>query len=666
MSLKYALLGGVLAGLFGAPIALAQAPAENMHVINLTDVDIKTLIEDVSVITGYAFVVHPDVRARVTVSSQVPMSDREVFEVFLSTLRVNEFTAVPAGRNTYSIVPESFGTSTAGNQMRGNNNFSTQIIRLEHFDAVEAAKMVQPLLSRQGQVSVSQLSNNLIIVEYGSNLLRIRELVSRLDKDNTITKTVTLKRISANEVKTIITELNAASRSQARSNSALSAISAESSNSIILRGLPSDIDRVMALIEELDTVSSLRRDTQVFRLSHTDAATVEPILREIAESLTQEADEARGLTTSISVHDPSNSIIVSAVPETMGAMSRVVAELDVRSKQVLVEAIIVEVSDSAIQELGLQFLVSGTDGDVPFVSSTFSQATPNLLSLTGAIASNEVDGAFGEGASDLFQQAATSALLGLTGGTFGFGGTRDGSLFSVVFNALKNDQETNILSTPQVMALNYQESLVSVGQDIPVTVGESLGASNSNAFRTTERREIGVILNVTPRIGEDGTIRLDIDQEVSSIAATVVGPASSDFILNKSQVKTTVIADDGELIVLGGLIKSEEALDEDKVPLLGDIPFLGRAFRNETKSRETSNLMVFIRPTIIDDRETAESVTQRTYNYIRAQQILANDGGPTSLDAFLNQMEDQGMPLEGLPTDKSFPETQSVEDSEEG
>jgi general secretion pathway protein D len=269
------------------------------------------------------------------------------------------------------------------------------------------------------------------------------------------------------------------------------------------------------------------------------------------------------------------------------------------------------------------------------------------LALTGALAGGETTDSFG--GSEIFQQAATSALLGLTGGTVGFGGQSNGTLFSVILNALQTDAESNILSTPSIVALNNEEALVSVGQEIPISSGQVLGDANSNPFQTTERREIGVILSVTPRIGDDNTIRLDIDQEVSSIDDTI-GTVTTDFILNQSQLQTKIIANDGELIVLGGLVTAQDTIAVAKVPLLGDLPGVGRLFQSKETARATGNLMVFIRPTIIEDEIDARAATDRSYNYIRARQILANEGGPASLDQFVGEVLNGELPDTGTDT----------------
>ena len=658
MKLRYALLGGLFSSLsILAPVS-AQDNTPDGHILNLTDVDIMILIEDVGTITGNSFVVHPDVRANVNVSSPTPLSTRGVFEVFLATLRVHGYAAVPEARNVYRIVPEELASLEANGRGAPDGVFFTEVFRLDYFNAVEAAKLVQPLLGPQGKVNASNTSNAVIIVERRSNIERVRRILSELDLDQTTTRTVKLTSMSVTEMQSILTDAFGGGDGGARGPTPFSAVPAPASNAIIMRGTPEAVDNAAALVRQLDVPSEQKRETRVLRLSHAQAATVLPILNEISDAVqdgqTVRADGAAGGAggARIALHEPSNALIISAEPDVVAELAHVASELDVRRKQVLVEAIIVEVSDTAALELGVQFLVAGTDGDLPLASSTFSSAAPNLLALTGALASDDVGGAFGD--TSLLQEAATASLLGLTGGTVGFGAERNGTLFSVVLNALEEDVQSNILSKPSILALNNETAEVSVGQEIPISSGQVLGDANVNPFQTTEREQIGVVLNVTPRIADDNTIQLTISQEVSSIASAI-GTVTTDFILNQTTLNTSVIVDDGELVVLGGLIQAEDMVDREQVPILGDIPIAGRLFQFEQESRSTSNLMVFIRPTIIDSKEKAQAATTRNYNYIRAQQIIANEGGPALLDDFVEQTLDGKLP--DIPYEQSDEDT---------
>jgi general secretion pathway protein D len=317
-------------------------------------------------------------------------------------------------------------------------------------------------------------------------------------------------------------------------------------------------------------------------------------------------------------------------------MERVVEALDQRRAQVLVEAIIVEMSDDTARELGVQFLLSGTgESSVPFLSTNFSRSAPNLLQLGGALAD---PAAFG-GTNPLTTGAITS-LLGLEGASFGGGGQFGDTLFGAVLTAVEQDTNSRVLSKPFNMTLDNGSSELLVGQQIPITTGEALGADNSNPFRTVTRQDVGIKLNVTPRISADDTVRLDIFQEVSSISESqVVG--STDFITNLRQITTSVLADDGEIIVIGGLIQQDDQIVNSRVPILGDLPVLGNLFKSEGVDQTRTNLMVFIKPTIVRDRNEARSVTARNYRYIRAEELLwddTKDGSDSQLDAFINNV----------------------------
>ncbi|MEM9670595.1 MAG: type II secretion system secretin GspD [Pseudomonadota bacterium] len=616
--------------------ACAQVNSGGEHVLNLSDVELSTLIDDVAMVTGYTFIIHPDVNGRVTINSQTSLSTEDLFQVFLATLRVQGFTATPSGRGIYRIVPENIGAGEGALGTAGQSGFKTKVYNLEHFSAVEAAKMVKPLLGAQGRVVANPLSNILIVVEYGSNMDVVDRIVAQVDRDRSVTQTIALKNLPVSEVQEIINAVEV-ENDQGGGRQTLSVIASSTSNSVILRGEPAAVSRAAKLIKELDTTSPLSKETRVITLSHEDAVLMEPILRQIAEGGGGDNASVGGVPTVISVHEPTNSIVVSASPDTVSNIEAIIRQLDARRRQVLVEAIIVEVSDSTARELGLQFLVTGSDGDIPFVSSTFSNAAPNVLALTGAL--TEVDLSPGDGSNtDSFEEAAISSLLGLNGGTFGFGGQSGDTIFGVVLNALETDDESNILSTPSIMTLDNNTSRIAVGQEIPITSGEVLGDANVNPFRTVERREVGIILSVTPRVGEDGTVRLDIEQEVSSIDAAIGTEATPDFILDQRDLTTSVVVDDGDLVVLGGLIEASDVVEREKIPLLGDIPGVGRLFQNEQIGRAKTNLMIFIRPTIVSNKDDVQAVTNRNFNFIRNQQIIANEGGPSSLDQYVREL----------------------------
>lgn len=635
------------AALTASQFAQAQAPADNQdrHVLNLEDVELNTLIEDVSMLTGYTFVTHPDVRkVRVSVVSQTPMTTAELFQVFLTTLRIQGFAAVPAGKDTYRIVPRAIASTEAPMSGPGANAFITEVIKLDRANAMEAAQMIKPLLDSQGQVVANAGTNTLVIVDYASNLDRARRIIETLDRDQTVTETVPLTNVPAIEIETVLTRLQgdpAAQQGQAQAR--FTAVASLTSNSIILRGDATSVERAKRIALELDATNPQRDHVRVLTLNYADAEEVVPILERVANSMAMQRapSETAPVAQTIAHHGPTNSLVISANPETILAIERVVTALDVRRPQVMVEAIIVEMSDDAARELGLQFLLSGTGGDVPFASTNFSRAAPNLLALTGALVTDAFED---PSASNPFREAAISSLTGSSGLTLGFGGTSGDNLFGVILNAVEDDTSSRILSTPFGMTLNNATSALIVGQEIPVTTGQVLGDANSNPFRTVERKDVGIQLEVTPRIGENDTVRLDIRQEVSSVFGSV-GSVTPDLILDKREIRASVLADDGEIIVLGGLVEQTDTLRDTKVPVLGDIPAVGRLFRSEGKAATRRNLMVFIRPTIVRSKADATAVTQQKYLYVQAEELMRDQAPGGSIDQFVREVLGNGGPV---------------------
>jgi general secretion pathway protein D len=646
------ILAAAAAALTATQVAVAQAPAatnDDRHVLKLDDVELNTLIADISVLTGYTFITHPDVRkARVSVVSQTPMTSGELFQVFLTTLRVQGFTAIPAGRDTYRILPETIAATEAPISGQGANAFVTQIIKLDHANALEVAQQIKPVLDTQGQVAANGSTNTLIVVDYASNLQRVRSMIAEIDKDGAVTEAVALRNVPALEMEAILNRLNgnaaAGGQADGRSANGFIAVASQTSNAVMLRGSPAAVERARRVASELDATEPQRDNIRVIPLSYADAEEVVPILERVAQSISAQrapADAASPLQT-IAHHAPTNSLIVSGNPETLVAIEKVIAALDVRRPQVMVEAIIVEMSDDTARELGLQFILSGTGNtEVPFASTNFSRSAPNLLALTGALIT---DGFSDFTVNNPFRDAAISSLTATSGLTLGIGGQSGDTLFGAILNAVEDDTSSRILSTPFGMTLNNATSALIVGQEIPVTTGQVLGDANSNPFRTVEREDVGIQLEVTPRIADNDTVRLDIRQEVSSVFGSI-GDVTPDLILDKREITASVLADDGEIIVLGGLIEQNDTVRDTKVPLLGDIPIAGRLFRSEGKATTRTNLMVFIRPTIVRSKEDARDATEQKYLYVRGEEILRGISEEYSIDRFVNDVLGTGMPV---------------------
>ena len=458
---------------------------------------------------------------------------------------------------------------------------------------------------------------------------RLREVVRQLDEDGTTIETIALQNVPAQEMETVLNGLH----DEFALN--FTAVASDTTNSIILRGEEHAVARALTVARELDAAERVRDNIRVLPLSNAKAEEIVPVLERLSAAIAQQngAGEGSGVAPTISFHEATNSLVLSAEYEMLNQLERVVQELDVRRPQVMVEALVVEMSDNAVNELGLQFVVSGTGNDIPFASTNFSRSAPNILALTGALVS---DGGLTGSGSNTFQSAAISSLLGLEGLTLGGGGMSGDTLFGVILNAVENDVESNILSTPMLMAVDNETSSIIVGQEIPVTTGEVLSDSNSNAFRTIERQNVGVQLDVTPQIGEGDSVRLSIYQEASNIADAV--STSGEFITNKRSIETTVIADDGEIIVLGGLIEQTSAVSASQVPFLGDLPGVGRLFQSEGVTNSRTNLMVFIRPTVVRDSEDVRMTTSQRYRYIRAQELMSTGAETSNIDRFVQDV----------------------------
>lgn len=591
--------------------------AQQESTLNFVDADIRAFIDDVSILTGYTFIVDPDVRGVVNITSQTPLTDEGVFEVFLSVMRVQGYAVIGSSSGAYQIVPEQDGTRTGGAGPASGDQIVTSVIRLQHASAREAQDILRPLTSAQGIVNAIDSGNAVVIVDYASNVQRARSVLANLDRDSSVFEMLALENVSAADMARILDASRPGSQSgESQRSPAVTIVPVASSNSLLFRGDEGQIVEMMRLARQIDAVSESNQDYRVIYLSHTDGESILPILEDVAASLAPGGEAATGGPISISHHAPTNSLIINAPADAQRQIEQVVRQLDIRRPQVLVEAIIVEISDTVAEELGVQFLFSGDqDGDAPLVMSRFNRANPDILALTGAIA--EIDDGSGDGVTPSLRSLALNSLLGATGITAGFGGQdSSGNLFGLVLNAVEQDQNSNVLSTPQLLTLDNEEAYILVGQQIPVTTGEALGANNVNPFRTIERRDVGVRLEVRPQINDGDTIRLAIRQEVSSVAGTV-SASSNELITNQREISTTVLADNGEIIVLGGLIEQDRQTTASGVPGLGRLPGVGRLFRSEGESVVQRNLMVFIRPTIVRNEADMRDVTGRSYGRIR-------------------------------------------------
>ena len=669
-------------------LATPLAPISAQHVLNLRNADIRAFIQDASRVTGRTFVIAPDVNGTVTVVTDRPLSRSEYFEVFLSTLRANGLVAIPTAGGALRIQSATGAAaqpSAIGSSVASNNAFVTEIFRLRNIPAASAIETLQPLVSAEGSITANTAGNSVVIADFADNVRRIRQLIQQIDVDNTNSQLVQLQNAGAREIAESLAALVAGGAEGAPSAAAV--VPVDSSNSLLLRGDPATVARLAELARELDARAASGTEIRVIFLEYADAEQILPVLERItgtrgsvtaSTSSGQAAPNGGGETGGsgdggaapisastttgsggggrpgqeviVTGYEGANAIIISAPAEMQTTLGELVRQLDTRRDQVLVEGIIVEISDQAARELGVQFLLGGLPGSgIPFAVTNYSNVSPNILSVAGAFAANELDQTTtvingdvvttsnNSATGDLLRQNAAQAILGARGGFFGLAtNIASNAIFGAIINAVEADTESNILSTPSLTTLDNQEAHILVGQEIPISTGEALSNNFDNAFRTIQRENVGIELEVTPQINAGGAIRLNIRQEVSSIA----GPVSDDFnelILNKREIETTVTVNDGEIIALGGLLDDNERRTIQKIPLLGDIPIIGELFRSRARSRTKTNLMVFIRPTILSTADDRRAVTERRYGYVRAQQYLNNPDVEPSIDTLVRQ-----------------------------
>ncbi|MFZ2998515.1 type II secretion system secretin GspD [Sphingobium sp.] len=685
---------------FSAALALAlAAPAQAQQTLNVRDADIRAFIQDAARVTGRTFIIDNKVQGKVSVVTDRPLSRTEYFEIVLSTLRANGLVAVPAPGGAYRIQPAdgAAGQPSSVGRAANRNSFVTEVFRLRSIDAASALETLRPLVSKEGSVTANRAGNSVVVADYADNIVRIRQVIARVDRDTSATQMVMLKNAGAREIATSLQALVASSGSgENASPSAATVVPIDSSNAVAIRGDASTVARLAAMARQLDQQAASGTEIRVYWLEHADAEKLLPVLQQLVGQSTSgpvsaaapsasaapaaqaaapvAAASASSSGSGISTRGPAivtryegaNAIIVAANSDVQRMLGETIRQLDTRREQVLVEAIIVEISDTAAKKLGVQFLLGSTS--TGFAATNYSNASPNLLTLAGAYGATQLgttkttvvaaDGSTtttetqtnGDLASTL-QQSALSSLTSATGIIGGLG-TQIGKngIFGAIINAVKSDTESNLLSTPSVMTLDNQKASILVGQQVPVTTGEALSQNFDNQFRTVQRQDVGIKLEVKPQINTGGAIKLFLRQEVSSVAGPVSN-SSSDLIINKREIETTVTVDDGEILALGGLLDDNERKTIERIPLLSDIPGLGELFKSRSKSRAKTNLMVFIRPTILRTKEDAQRLTQQRYGYVRGMQLQRNPDMEPTIDELVRDYMGATPPVAAQPGD---------------
>ena len=656
------------------------SPAWSQHVLNLRDADIRAFIQDAARVTGRTFIIDPAVEGRVSVVTERPLSRSEYFELFLSTLRANGYVAVPVAGGALRIQPIAGAAASApvgGERRTGPSGFVTEILRVRNIEAAAAVETLRPLVSRDGSITAGR--NSIVVSDFADNVRRVRQVLAQIDVDTGVTRVVGLDNAGAREIAEALGQL---------APEGVTVVAVDSSNAVAIRGDAASVAQLIGIAEELDRRAASGSEIRVIFLQHADAEQLLPVLQQLlGQAVTPPRIEARtrrattrtsGETVMTETSAPpapaaaapsgapplaargavvtrfegANAIVISATPDIQRMLGEVIRQLDVRRQQVLVEAIIVEISDTAAQQLGVQLFLSGLRGsNIPFAVTNFSNIAANTNLIAGAIAAREL-GASDDLVDDL-EDAAIGSIASATGGLAGAAFRSGNEIFGAIVNAVRADNRSNLLSTPSIMTLDNEEAYFLVGQEIPITTGEALSPNFDNAFRTVQRQNVGITLEVRPQINAGGTIKLDIRQEVSSIA----GPVSSNFqdlILNKRELETTITVDDGEIVGIGGLLDDNERRTLERVPVLGDIPLVGELFRSRGRTRGRTNLMVFIRPTIMRTAEDARAMSARRYGYARGQQLLANPNREPTLDELVRDYlgtVPPGTPAQAQPND---------------
>lgn len=595
-----------------------QGPAGTT--LNLKNADISALITTVGEITGQNFIVDPRVKGQVTVVSSTPMSPEELYGVFLAVLQVHGFAAVPAGPVT-KIVPEVGAKQDGGSYFDfsglADDEIVTRVIEIENVPAAQLVPILRPLVPQYGHLAAYSPSNTLIISDRAANVDRLTQIIARIDQggDREI-EIIRLSNASAADVQqTLSGLLQAEQRNKDPSEQPVTLLADERTNSLLLGGDQARRLQLRALIAHLDIPLEDDGNTQVIYLSYADAEKLAPILEGYVQNegggkaQAGEGGGARSLPggTRIVADPNTNALVITASPKIMRDLRGVIAQLDIRRAQVLVEAILAEVSFNQSRKLGVDWAVLDQDR-----IAAASIMDPSVISAAAGLSTGNL-------------QAASGLLR--SGINIG-GGNRDenGTSFALLLNALEGDGETNILSTPSLVTMDNEEAEISVGQEVPFLTGSFSNTGSTggvvNPFQTIQRRDVGLTLGITPQINAGDTIQLKIKQESSSIGAGSAGAV--DLITNKRTLNTSVMVGNGDILVLGGLIDDNVQKTEQKVPLLGDLPLLGALFRSNSTTKTKQNLMIFIRSTILRDRQSASYYTRAKYDRMREMQQNVN------------------------------------------
>ncbi|MDA9942347.1 type II secretion system secretin GspD [Luminiphilus sp.] len=644
-----------------AAVLLAVTPgvAAQEYTVNLKDTDIQEFIKFVADVTGTTMVVDPNVKGKVRVISSKPVTQSELYDLFLSILDVQGYTAVRSGQ-VVRIVPSKDARSSPvplmeNQDVLGNDEYVTQVIRLDNISAAKLIPVLRPLVPQQAHMAAYAPSNAIIISDIRSNIDRIVNIIEQMDRS--AIQTTEIIRLKYGVAEDVVSMLNTLEKSRqgdgAEANKEVVLVADKRTNSVVATADEMSVERIRKLVAYFDSPLEQSGNVRVVYLEYADATETSEVLTRVMQNIARLEDggtKRGGGESTVEADAGTNSLIITADTDEMAAIESVIARLDIRRAQVLIEAIIVEMEMTEGQELGLQWLFANDSGLYGGnISNSTAQQRRNA-ELAGALLPDN-------GSEIIDTRSVAGALASTPGATLGWGMVDESLTMTVILNALETQGNANILSTPSLLTLDNEEAFITVGQEVPFVTGSysNTGSANgaSNPFQTIERQSVGITLKVTPQINEGDSVVLDIVQEVSSISAQIL--AASDVITNERKIETKVLANDSDILVLGGLVKEDVQDSTQGVPLLSDIPLLGRLFRNDVVSVTKSNLLVFIRPTIIRDDQDLAGATAEKYRFIRDQQLERRERGLMFLDdgslPVLPSWEEQIQQLPEVPLD---------------
>jgi general secretion pathway protein D len=576
--------------------------------INLKNADIREFITQVSAITEKSFIIDPRVKGNVTVVSSTAMGKDAVYELFLSVLQVHGFAAVNANgviKIVQTVLAKQSGNPNDFVDDLLSQELITRVILIRNTASQEMVKVLRPLIPQYGHIAGLANPNVLIISDHASNINRLVEIINRVDvADNLEVSIIDLKEAWVEDIVALLEQLAPEQIGKsAKGPNRVTVVASERTNSLVLKGERYTLAKVKALISQLDVPANRSGTIKVIRLAHSDATKLAEILTNIASNSNQNESSAM-VEVSVQADEAINALVIRADPATMIDIMDIVDSLDVRRMQVLIEAAIVEVTTDFSRQLGSELAVGDrTSGNTP-IGLTAPSGT--LAQILQGLATN----------------SPPATPLGETPLLAGGRLSQTGPSFAFIIKALASNSNVNLLSTPSITTMDNEEAKIVVGQNVPFRTGSTVSGSQgtTNPFTTIQREDVGLTLEVTPHINNDNLVRLSIHQEVSEVDASslsVIGSeAAADLITNKRTIDTTILVDDGEVIILGGLIRDKETTAVSKVPFLGSIPVLGMLFRSKTYSTEKQNLLVFLRPTVLTTKADISKVSERKYNRV--------------------------------------------------